>query len=152
MLKIENISSKAKQKTTIARYQICYTNSTEGTIHWSIWKNQQPPTVFLHDAKNHKYWIAVSHYAHYRSNTNNKLTFFQKVLVFCDGKQSFKPCSIVLFGVFLFRLDTNNSQMHGRQYAPPPNCILKVGREEGRLRAQALVHTHFNCPCRLYLI
>ena len=23
----------------------------------SIWENQQPPTVFLHDAKNHKYQV-----------------------------------------------------------------------------------------------
>ena len=65
----------------VARYQTCYTNLTEGSIHESIWKNQQPPTVFLHDAKNHKYRIAVRHYAHYRSITN-KLIFFQKVLVF----------------------------------------------------------------------
>ena len=35
--------------------------------------------------------IAVRHYARYRSTTLNKLTFFQKVLVFSDGKQSFKP-------------------------------------------------------------
>ena len=46
----ESISSKAEQKTTVARYQTYYTNSTEGSIHGSIWKNQQPPTVFLHDA------------------------------------------------------------------------------------------------------
>ena len=44
--------------------------STEGTMRGSIWKNQQPPTVFLHDTKNHKYWTAVSHYAHYRSFRN----------------------------------------------------------------------------------
>ena len=62
---------------------------------WSIWKNQQPPTVFLHDAKNNKYWTTVRHYAHYRSTTNNRLTFFQKVLVFSDGKQSIEPCPIV---------------------------------------------------------
>ena len=48
----ENISSKAEQKTTVARYQTCYTNSTEGSIDESISKNQQSPTVFLHDAKN----------------------------------------------------------------------------------------------------
>jgi len=45
--------------------------STEGTIRGSIWKNQQPPTVFLNDAKNHKYWTAVRHHARYRSTTNN---------------------------------------------------------------------------------
>ena len=55
----ENISSKAAQKTTVARYQTCYTNSTEGSIHESIWKNQQSPTVFLHDSKKYKYWIAA---------------------------------------------------------------------------------------------
>ena len=60
-----------------------------------IWKNQQPPTVFLYDAKNHKYWTAVRHYARYRSTINNKLPFFQKVLVFSDGKQSIEPCPIV---------------------------------------------------------
>ena len=58
---------------TVARYQTCYTNSTKGRIHESIWKNQQPPTVFLQVVKNHKYWTAVRHYACYRSNTNNKL-------------------------------------------------------------------------------
>ena len=61
-----------------------------------FWKNQQLPTVFLQDAKDHKYWTVVRHYTHYRRNTNNKLTFFQKVLVFSDGKQSFKPWPIVL--------------------------------------------------------
>ena len=100
---------------TVSCYQTCYTNSTEGSIHESIWKNQQPPTVFLQDAKNHKYWTAARHYAHYRSNTNNKLTFFQKVFVFSDAKQSFKPWPIVLFGILLLRLDTNSSHAHSRQ-------------------------------------
>ena len=38
----------------------------------------QQSTVFLHDAKNHKYWIPdrVRHYTDYRSSTNNKLTSF----------------------------------------------------------------------------
>ena len=58
----------------------CYTNSTEGSIHESIWKTQQSPTVFLYDSKKHKYWIVVRHYARYRSTTNKKLTF-QKVLI-----------------------------------------------------------------------
>ena len=100
----------------VAYYQTYYTNSTEGSIHESIWKNQQPPTVFLHDAKNHRYWLAVRHYARYRSITNNKLTFFQKVLVFSDGKQSLKPYPIVLFVVLLLSLDTSSSPAHGRQY------------------------------------
>ena len=112
----ESISSKAEQKTTVARYQTYYTNSTEGGIHESIWKNQQPPTVFLHDAKNHRYWIALRHYARYRSTTNYKLTFFQKVLVFSDGKQSLKLYPIVLFVVLLLRLDTNSPHAHCRQY------------------------------------
>ena len=60
-----------EQKTAVVRFQTCYTSSTEGTILGSIWKNQQPPIVFLHDAKNHKYWTAVRHYACYRSSTNN---------------------------------------------------------------------------------
>ena len=30
-------------------------------------------------------WTAVRHNARYRSSTNNRLTFFQKVLVFSDG-------------------------------------------------------------------
>ena len=34
-----NISSKTEQKTMVARYQTCYTNSNEGSIHESIWKN-----------------------------------------------------------------------------------------------------------------
>ena len=57
--------------------------------------SQQPPKVFLHDAKNHKYWTVVRHYARYRRTTNNKLAFFQKVLVFSNGKQSIEPCPIV---------------------------------------------------------
>ena len=122
----ENISSTAEQKTTVACYQTCYNNSTEGSIHGSIRKNQQPPTVFLHDAKNHEYWIAVRHYARYRSTTNNKFTFFQKVLVFSDGKQSFKPCPIVLFGVLLLRLDTNNSYTHGRHYRVQKSLEFEV--------------------------
>ena len=32
----------------------------------------------------------MRHYARYRRTTNNKLTFFQKLLVFSDGKQAFK--------------------------------------------------------------
>ena len=100
---------------TVVCFQTCYTSSTEGTIRGSIWKNQQPPTVFLHDAKNHKYWTAVRHYAHYRSTTNNKLTFFQKVLVFSDGKQSIEPCLIVLFDVLLFHVNTNSLHTHSRQ-------------------------------------
>ena len=44
----ENISWKAGQKMTVACYQTCY---TKGSIHESIWKNQQPPKVFLQDAK-----------------------------------------------------------------------------------------------------
>ena len=48
------------------------TNSTEGSKHGSIWKNHQPPTVFLHGAKNHKYWIAVRHYTRCQSTTNNR--------------------------------------------------------------------------------
>ena len=65
----ENISSKAEQKTTVAHYQTWYTNSTKGSIHESIWKNQQLHTVFLQDAKNHKYWTAARHYARYRTPT-----------------------------------------------------------------------------------
>ena len=61
----------------------------------------QPATVFLHDAKYHKYWIAMRYYTSYRSSTNSMLTFCQKVLVFLDGKQSFEPCPIVLCGVSL---------------------------------------------------
>ena len=49
----------------------------------SIWKNQQPPTVFLHDAK--PQISVVRHYTGYRSTINSKLTFLQKVLIFCDG-------------------------------------------------------------------
>ena len=70
----------------------CYTCSTEGTIRG---KNQQPTAVFLHDAKNHKYWTAVRHFVSKRSSTENKLTFFQKVLLFSDGKKSIEPCPIV---------------------------------------------------------
>ena len=101
----ENVSSNAEQKT-VTRYQTCYTNLTKGSIHECIWKNQQPPTVFLQAAKNPKYWTVARRYARYRSNTNNKLIFFQKVLAFSDGKQSFKPWPIVLFVVLLLRLDT----------------------------------------------
>ena len=98
----------------------------EGTVHWSISKNQQPPTVFLQDAKNRRYWIATRHYVHYRSNTN-KLTFFQKVLVFSDGKQSIKPCVIVLLGILLlFCLDTNSSHAHGQQYRVQRSLAVEV--------------------------
>ena len=116
----ENISSKAEQKTTVARYQTSYTNSTEGTIHESIWKNQKPLTALLQDARNHKYWTAMRHYARYRGNTN-KLTFFQKVLVFSDGKQSFKPCPIVSFGVLLLRL-------HTKQFSHAWSALFRVQR------------------------
>ena len=105
--KIENIPSKAEQKVTFARYQSCYTNSTEGTVCGNIWKNQQPPTVFLNIR-----WQWDSMHA---TDTNDKLTFFQKVLIFSDGKQSFEPHPIVLLGLLLFRLDPNSSHMHGRQ-------------------------------------
>ena len=108
----QNITQNAEQKTAVVRFQTCYTSSTEGTILGSIWKNQQPPTVFLHDAKNHKYWTAVRHYACYRSSTNNRFIFFQKVLVFSNGKQSIEPCPIVQFGVLLFRINTNSSNAH----------------------------------------
>ena len=111
----QNISSKVEQKTMVACYQTCYTNSTESTIHKSIWKNQQPPTVVLHDAKNDKYWIAARHYACYRSNTNNKLTF-QSILVFSDGEQSFESCLMDLSAVVLFHFDINSSHAHGWQY------------------------------------
>ena len=98
-LTFKNTSSKAEQKTMVACYQTCYTNSTEGSINKSIWKNQQSPTVFLYDFKNHKYWIAVRHYTCYKSTINNKLTF-QKVLVFCDCKQS--SSQVQLFCLALF--------------------------------------------------
>ena len=113
----ENISSKAEQKTMVARYQTCYTNSTEGIVYMEVSGRTSSLLQLVHDAKNHKYWTAVRHYTRYRiSNTNNKLTFFQKVLVFSDGEQSFKSCLIVLFGVLLLRLDTNSSHAHGRHY------------------------------------
>ena len=121
----ENISLKAEQKTMVARYQTCYTNSTEGSINKSIWKNQQSPTVFLYDFKNHKYWIAVRHYTCYKSTINNKLTF-QKVLVFCDCKQSFKPGPIVLFGIILLRLSTNSSHANGRHYRVQRSLEVEV--------------------------
>ena len=50
----------------------------DSSIHGNIWKNQQLPKVFLHDAKNHKcrpcVWkfYAVRHYACYKSNTNKR--------------------------------------------------------------------------------
>ena len=127
MLIFENRSSEAEQKTTVACYQTCYTNSTEGTVHGTtcIWKNQQPLTctVFLHDGKNR---VSARHYARYRSNTNNKLTFFQKVLVFSGDKQSSEPCPIVLFGILLFRLDTNSSHAHSWQYRVQRSLAVEV--------------------------
>ena len=133
--------SKAEQKTTVVRYQTCYTNSTESSMHGSIWKNHQPPTVFLHSAKNHKYWTAARHYARYRSNTNNELTFFQKVLVFSDSKQSFKTCPIVLFG--------NSS-------APPRRKLfsrarLSITEYKGHLKLKRYtVQRHIKAFCILY--
>ena len=80
---------------TIWKSGFSVTSMTSLSIQGSIWKNLQPPSVFLHDAKNHRYWIAVRHYACNRSSSNSKLTFFQKVFVFSDGKQSFESCLIV---------------------------------------------------------
>ena len=57
----------------VVRFQTCYINSTEDTKHGSIWKNQQPATVFPR--------TVLRHYACYRSSTNNKLTLFQKVFL-----------------------------------------------------------------------
>ena len=83
---------------------------------YCTWKYLEKPAVSYSSlAWYHKYWIAVRHYACYRNTTNNKLTFLRKVLVFFDGKQSFEPCPIVLFGV-LFRLDTSSSHTHGRHH------------------------------------
>ena len=76
------IDEAEEKMMTCARYQTCCTNSTEGAILRSIWKN---PTVFLHDVRNFKYWLVVRHNARCRSTTNNN---FQKVLVISDGKQS----------------------------------------------------------------
>ena len=45
--KVSKAWSKAEQMTMVVRYKTCYTNSTEGTVNGSIWKNQQPPTVIL---------------------------------------------------------------------------------------------------------
>ena len=36
-------------------HQTCYARSTEGTVHGIIWKNQQSPSVFVHDANYHNY-------------------------------------------------------------------------------------------------
>ena len=61
------------QKTTVACYQTCYTNSTVGSIYW------RTSSLLQYSPK-----IAARHYACYTSNTNNKLAFFQNVLVFFD--------------------------------------------------------------------
>ena len=53
-----------EQKTTVVGFQTCYTSSTEGTIRGSIWKNQQPTTVFLHDAKNPSLHTTNKHIAY----------------------------------------------------------------------------------------
>ena len=108
----ENMWSKAEEKTMFARNRTCCTNSTEGATHGSIWKNKQSPTVFLHDGRNFKYWLVVRHNARCRSTTTNKLTFFQKVLVFSDGKQPLDL--IVSFGILLFLFDTTSSYTHGQ--------------------------------------
>ena len=65
-----NISSKAERKKMFDHYQTCYRNSTGGTIHGSIWKNKQCPTVNPAWCQNLKYWVVVRHYAHYWSTTN----------------------------------------------------------------------------------
>ena len=144
---IINIFSKAEQKM-VAHYQTCCINSTEGTIHESIWK--KPVASYSILAWSQKSWIVVRDYAHYRSNTNNKLTSFQKVLM-VRNLSSY----IQLLYVFLFCLDTNSSHAHDWQCAPT-NCILKVGgrvrstRQRDAPNAQALIQTHFNYLCRLY--
>ena len=123
---------------TVVRYQTCYTNSTEGTICGSIWKHQQPATAFLHDAKNHKYWIAMRHYACYRSSTNNKLTFFQKVLAFSDGKQFF------LSHVWLFSLMFFYSALT-QQYS---YVELPVTEYNGHLQLKcSTAEQHIKKPC-----
>ena len=71
-----------------------------------IYTHSTIETAFVGVAINyHKYWLAARHYA-YNRITNNKLAFFQNVLIFSDGKQSFEPCLIILLGVLLFCLDT----------------------------------------------
>ena len=77
---------------------ICSVNpetATEGTIHGSIWKNQQPVTVFLHDAKNHKHLIVERDNTRAIQKQHQQQALLQKVLVFSDGKQSLESCPIV---------------------------------------------------------
>ena len=74
-MKLEHlrIIVKGGEKSTFPCYQTCYTNLTEGTISGSVWKNQQSPAVFLHNAKMLQYWLVVRHYACLRSTpTNNQ--------------------------------------------------------------------------------
>ena len=55
MLLFETILSNVEQKLMFGHHQTCYARSTEGTVHGIIWKNQQSPSVFLHDANYHNY-------------------------------------------------------------------------------------------------
>ena len=129
----ENILSKAEQKTTVARYQTCYMNSTEGTVHWSIWKNLQPPIVFLDDAKNHRYWIMMRHYACYGSNTNNKLTYFQKVLMVSN------PSSHVRLFVWCSSWHKQFSRARSGVQSTKVTCSLSAHLLKGILRSQFCV-------------
>ena len=90
------------------------------------WKYLEEPAASYSILPRCQYWTAVRHYTRYISNSNNKLTFFQKVLVFSDSKQSFKPWLIVFFGVLLLRLDTNSSHVHGRHYTVQSSLELKA--------------------------
>ena len=55
VLIFENISSKAEQKTMVACYQTCYTNSTKGTVHL-----EEPPASYSILAWCQKCWVLDS--------------------------------------------------------------------------------------------
>ena len=80
---------------TFVCYEACYTTSTEGTIHGIIWKNQQSQSVFLHDAKNHKYWIVWTDRLGTLQKHHQKTAIFYNILAFSDVKQSTKSHPII---------------------------------------------------------
>ena len=108
------ILSKAKQKTMFAHYKTCCTNSTEVTIHGSIWKQQQSPRVFLHYAKN-------------LIETLCMLQKYHQQQAYLLPEAILRAMSVVvLFAVLLFHLDTNSSHAHSQQQSTKSTTARQI--------------------------
>ena len=87
------ISSKVEQKMMV----VCKFSYT-----WKHLKNQQPPMVTI--MASGKTLCSLKKYSMYHHQQASFGTL-----------RSFEPCPIVLFGILLFRLDTNSSHAYSRQ-------------------------------------